>query len=237
LKDSSGTNAGAFTNRVSNNGALIVESGTITAASGAGLINTATGTLTINGGIIGGDSCDYGIQNNGGSVAVSGGTISGRTAIQSTGGAVTIAGGTTTGTDRFGIDASDALITMDGSGVVQGLMGGIYFLDTGIVASNAAGINVKSGTVSTITGNIEVITYGIEYRYRDSNIGMAYPVAIGNLPLYKNPSTLPVTTIYDSFDPDGNGEYNTDPEAIIKDDAAGAKVAGHGALLIALEPN
>ena len=126
------------------NGALTLLSGTIenTSASGAGIFNNGTGTVSIQDGIVRAEACS--VNNKSGNVSVSGGVVSANkylsAAILSSAGKVTLSGGSIYNPTYVGVGLSNSsLVVSSGSPIIQG----------GVAAMNAAP-TVDSDTIAKV---------------------------------------------------------------------------------------
>ncbi|MCD8018459.1 MAG: hypothetical protein LUF92_02405 [Clostridiales bacterium] len=131
----------------------------------------ASGTLTIESGTIAPTSGNYGVYVYGGTVTVSGGTVSAYRAICGTSGTLNVSGGTVSGTQIGIMDASSLNVNISG-GTITGSHSGVYVsggattITNGVIGSSSTtyAVNVQGGTVAissgTITGNYGVYSIG-----------------------------------------------------------------------------
>lgn len=150
-------------------------SGTVSGDDG---IYNEGGTVNLYGGTVSGTT--YGIYNSGGEVTVSDGTVSGDAGIYSNGTAI-VEGGTITGA-ACGIQNCGGSATVGGSSTVSGTTYGIYNYTTlelsgsPTISGTAAGICLLPGKVITISGALSNTTPYSVYTVAPPTAGS--PVAI-----------------------------------------------------------
>ena len=164
ISDSSGNNSGTINSSVhaieiKSGCSLIVNGGTITAMSTSKYaIYNNGGTLAVNGGVITGNL--YGIYQVGGTSTINGGDITGGTDGIKTSGSVTITGGTISGsskginqTQNKTITMSGGSVTSDGTGIYS-QSGEVWLSGTSTVTGGTAAVNVKTDYLMENTGTV-----------------------------------------------------------------------------------
>ncbi|MCC8080548.1 MAG: hypothetical protein LIO80_00790 [Lachnospiraceae bacterium] len=127
----------------------------------------ASGTLTIESGSIAPTSGNYGVYVYGGTVTVSGGTVSAYRAIGGTSGTLNVSGGIFSGTQIGIMDSSSLNVNISG-GTITGSHSGVYVsggtttITGGTIGSSSTtyAVNVQGGTVAISNGAI-IGKYGV----------------------------------------------------------------------------
>lgn len=214
-----GTITSSQSNGVSNGGTLEIEGGRIEGGKKEGgsayfsLYNSSSGSATISGGTIVHSATDS--VKNTGAMAVSGGTIesSSSAGLYNAGGTLTVTGGTMSGA-TYGV-YNAAAFKLSGKPEIKGNTGDIYLSDGKFVTINGAltgtysvGMQTVGVFTDTADGNIELNQENCFTAAKPRHTGYAVKKnKNGQLELVYAPETYTVT-----YDPGQYGEGEIEPE-------------------------
>jgi hypothetical protein len=205
--------------------------GNITNYWGGGVYVSASGTFTMNGGTISGNTASDGgggVYVNGGAFTMNGGTISGNTALDCggvvlTNGTFTMSGGTISSNTASG-----------GSGGV-GVFSGIFTMNEGTISGNTGriggGVGVFSGTFTmsggTISGNTSMSGGGV---FVMANNGGTFTKQLGGVIYGSNESNSVLRNTATSGTNSGHAVYVSVSPIRIRNTTAGVGVTMNSAV-------